>query len=297
MTAAKDRPRPGDLIGPLARPGVGARSWAGLLLVLLTAVGALGAMATGAALRQAQDLRERMADPVTVAVWASGLESADAAAGRASESLARVEGVKDVRLLEPDQADAGLARLMGVPAGHSDDVRLLVLDTTRDPGVVAGNAARALASAAVPARVDDHRWPGSPTLTAIAASVGAVLVIVALMAVLTGVISGWITRREISARAGQVDLLRLAGAGEGYIGRLFTARTLRLSLWAACLGAAAAAALAGLWVRVSPRLPAAPSLGLSRLDLAWPAPWILLVVLIAAATASLSARMALRRVR
>ncbi len=294
MTGRVARRRLGPLIGPLGRPGIGARSWAGLILIKIAALGALAAILAGAAVREAEGLRDRLGDPVTVAIWASGLESADAAAGRTEEILARVDGVTAVRSLDPTPQDAGIARLMGAAPDQARDARLLVLDTRRDPAAVAAAAAQALASGSIPARVDDHRWPASATTRTLAGAAGAAVLVFLGLALCLAATCVWITRREIAARPAQIDLLRLLGASEAAIARQFAGRTIRLALWAACLGAAAAMAAVGLWVRFARRLPLAPPVSLSHPDLVWPLFWVLATGLIALPAATLAARAGLR---
>src|SRR5579863_4733227 len=91
--------------GPILRSGSWARVATASVLVAVALAALVAVMADLAIARTAGGLAPRLAGDETVVVWSRGLESADAAAARASERLAGVAGVSSVRWLDPAPSD------------------------------------------------------------------------------------------------------------------------------------------------------------------------------------------------
>ena len=281
--------------GPILRSTPWARAGFGLILTVIAAIGVVVLILDAAALRTVDDLGPRLAGQATVVVWSHGLESADAAAARAGETIATVPGVRSVTPLDPASSDALFGRLLGPPSGVGDDQRLLAVDESRDQADLAAGLERALVAQGVPARVADHDWKSSaPARTA--AAVAAAGVFVPVVAVIAFAMAGaMVAGREMARAAGLMDVMRIAGASDGYLSGLVRGRVASLALtsalWAAAVGLIAAAAVA--------RTPVAEPLGgLTRADLISPWPLIVPCAWLAATTAGwLAARVGLRRRR
>ncbi len=267
--------------GPLLTPGSAWRLVAAALIAILTFTGALATIAGGVAARSSQALSERLRDDATVAVWGSGLESADAAAARAEEALGGATDVKSVRLLDPTPSDAMVARLMGAPAVDPAEFRLIALDTPPGAKLSAGNLRAALAGAGVAGRVDDHAWGDSPILRTAALAIGVAAVTLTLVMSLAAVAISQGMRRDMMARGRTVELLRLSGATDDFITRLFFGPMVWGSFWAASLGVAAAALAVAAWTRWGAGSPLDALRPVLRADIAWALPWPLLILAIA----------------
>jgi cell division transport system permease protein len=290
MSGAEARQKPGPILGPGGR----GRGLAILAIVLLTFAAALATIAAAAAARSAETLSARLGDDATIAVWGAGLESADAAAARAQEVLTGVPGVKSARALDPASGDALIAQLMGATAVNPDQVRLVAVDFASGAPVAAGRLVSALGASQIEAKVDDHSWPASPTLDAAAGAVGGGLILILLVLLGVGLAVSWAMKRDMAERHPLVELLRLSGAADPFIAKLFRGPVNWAAFWAASLGVAAAAVATGAWIRyggVSPLDALKPVL---RIDIAWALPWPLAVLAIAALGSWLAGRAALK---
>jgi hypothetical protein len=266
-----------------------------MALTLLAAVGVFVLIFDAAAVRTTWGLGPRLTGAATVIVWARGLESSDAAAARADEILRSAPGVAAVAPLDPDPSDQVVGLLLGVPRNDASDVRVLAIDSRASGAGFAGGLEQRLRDQGLPASVADHSWRQS------AAARTAILIVAAgvlapLAAVVGFVVVGaWEARRELTRARGAVELMRIAGAEDGYIVGLVRNRIAALSLtcalWAAAFGMMAAA--------MASRMGVAGALGgLKRIDLATPWPLLLLLAWLAGALGAwLSARGRLRASR
>ena len=88
----------------------------------------------------------RIGGDITVAVWARGLESPDAAGARAAEVIAATPGVTRVTALEPARTDLWLGALMGGKWVDKTAPRFLMVGSSRkdwaSPSNVAGRLRR-----------------------------------------------------------------------------------------------------------------------------------------------------------
>jgi cell division transport system permease protein len=231
--------RPAPLLPPRDQ---GGRLLAFVIAVLcfLAGLAEVGALASH---RAAEGWKNELIGSATVVVRPSGLESADAAAARAAEVLAGVNGVAEARALDPTQADAMITRFVG-PEGLPKDLpvpRLVAVEfKTRAPASVADLRAALLADG-VNATVEDHQlWTQEISRVAAFSKWGAVgLVLLIILAI--GAMIGWATRQTLEARRQVIEVLHLTGASDGFIGRLFADRFARIAVMAGTIGAAGAA--------------------------------------------------------
>ncbi|HEY2481874.1 MAG TPA: hypothetical protein VGI30_06730 [Caulobacteraceae bacterium] len=243
----------------------------GLTLTVLAAIGVVVLILDASAVRTVGAFGPRLAGQATVVVWSHGLESADAAAARAGEIIAGLPGVRSVTPLDPEGSDELVARLLGAPSQPDAEARLLAVDGA-GRGLAAG-LVRQLDAQGVPARVVDHDWKNSaPARTA--AAVVAAGVLIPVVAVVAFAIAGAMAAgREMARAAGAVEMMRIAGASDGYLTGLVRARVAGLALtsglWAAALGLVAA-------VGVAQTTLTEPLGGLTRADLISPWPVIVL---------------------
>jgi cell division transport system permease protein len=260
--------------GPILRSDPIARIGAAIALTVLAAIGVFVLIFDAAAVRTAWGLGPRLTGAATVIVRAHELESADAAAARAGEILSSAPGVATVSPLDPDPSDQIVALLLGVPRADASDVRLLAIGSHTSDAGFAGGLERRLRGQGLPASVADHSWRQSAAART-AILILAVGVLAPLAAVVGFVLVGaWEARREIARARGVVELMRVAGAEEGYVAGLVRNRVAALcltcALWAGVLGMIGAAAAS--------RMGLASALGgLVRADLV--TPWPLLLVL------------------
>ena len=261
------------------------------MLVLLASLGSIGAVA---AVRGAQAWRPLLAGSVTVAVGDRGLESADAAAARAAEVLARVPGVAGARILDPSDADMVIGGLIDPPVGGAGTPRLLAV--TFGPGAQAtsGDLRRALRREGVAAGLDDHgAWSGPVERAGllVLAAAGALM-----LAALAGMIavSALAARRALSGPSARIALMHRLGASDDLIAGAVQARMVPAVALAALVGAGIAAALV---LAAESRLgaPLAAMAPLDGVDIAAVLAWPVIAVLIGLIAARLAAASALRR--
>jgi len=292
MTAPPARPRAGPIVGP-GGPG---RTGAGVAIFLVSLVVAVATILTVAAGGDAREWSARLRDPITIAVWASGLESADAAAARAADVAGGVDGVRAVRTIDATPIDAVVARIMGAPTRDPAEIRLLSIDTAADASAVAARVEGALHAGGVPARIDDHSWRSSAGLHAAAAAIACAAALGLVAVLFIWLACGRLTRREMTTRQTTLELMRISGASDGFVTGLFARRTIVLAIAAAVLGTAAGAVIAGAWNHYGPASVFDALRPLARADLAWILPWPLVAGVIAALASHLAARSTLRAV-
>ncbi len=312
MSAQPTRTRPSRVRGmrldPPLLPGAASPSpWLALAIFLLSFLAALELVTVTGAVRAAVAWSPRFAGSITVAVSGAGLESAEAAAARASEIVARSPGVTRIVVLEPDPNDALVGLLEGLSGNSEEADPVRQLEATLGAGVnVKGAAAaisRDLRRENVSASIDDHGvWSGSIGRTALAAAVGAaglLLVLVVLIWAVAAASAGAAARR----RAGRTTLLLHLGATDDMI--LGPSRTGAVAATAlgAVTGAAAAAIVAAAaiwspeaanWLTSRTGAPIGAASGLDAWNLAAAAIWPGVAVLVALWGAGGAARARLR---
>lgn len=258
---------PPDSHGRLLRSSPWARAGAAFALTVLALISAFVCILDTAAVRAAGGLRSRLTGAATVVVWDHGLESADAAAARAAEIIARVPAVAGVRPLDPAPDDRLVARLVGAPAGA--DTRLLAVEASDGAQALPSRLGQALHAANLPARVTTRRGAGGRAVT-LAMAAGLLLPLLALVAFAFVCVRE--ARREAVRASGLLELIHISGASDGYLTDLIRGRVGALALVCVLWGASGAMAAAAL---VS-RLGIASAFGApSRHDLASPWPLVL----------------------
>jgi hypothetical protein len=153
---------------------------------------------------------------VAVVVWGRGLESADAAAARATEVLQGYFGADRVEPLDPDPRDPLLAKQAGAPADARAAARLIAVSK---PGATAGVNAILAANAIAGAAGEQVAARQRQQLIVVAIAAGAVLTLVAI-----ALIALWVVRAELKANASAVDLMLQFGASRGRIARMAQGR-------------------------------------------------------------------------
>jgi cell division transport system permease protein len=263
------------------------------VLAFLACLAAIGAIASE---RAAEGWKDQLVGSATVVVRASGLESADAAAARAAETLAGVRGVAEARALDKARGEALVARFIGPDALPPDlpIPRLVAVEfKTHAPASVA-DLRRALEADGLDATVEDHSLWTAQIMRTGALARWAALGIFAVIAAAAGAVVAFATRQGLEARRDLVEILHYSGATDGFIARMFQARFARMAAFAGAAGGAlAAAAAAGLHLfgagqSVSAILP------VNWTDLAAVLPCPFIAALIAAVTARLTAEAALK---
>jgi hypothetical protein len=268
--------------GPLLRGNPWARILPAVLLAAFACLGALAVSFDVAMLRAGQDLPARLGGGATVVVWGHGLESADAAQARAAEALAAVPGAAPITSLDPAASDRLVARALGAP--DSAEARLLTVSGGSAQALQQTLAAQDIAGAAV-----DRSWRSAGgARKALALVAAGVLAPVGVLLMFMGT-CGMEASREMRASRDSIELMRGAGAFDGYVAGLVRARVASLALTAGLWGAAGAMIAAAL---LSKRGLADLVGGLARIDVLWP--WAVLVA-VAWALGTLAAGSAARR--
>lgn len=256
--------RPGPLLARGARRGGSLFA----VMVVLSVAASLMLIGVAAAGRAGEAWRGRLVGSATVVVRATGLESADAAAARATEALQAMTGVARAWPLDAAPSDRWIARLADPDSPLGGEPRLVAVAFKPASAAGAAEISRALRADGLDARVDDHGPCTSPVLRAAGL---AGLVAAALMAALMvslAALARVATRRRLAAQREIVDLLRLAGARDGFIGRLFWTRAAAAAALAGAIGAVVAMVAAAAWRLWRPG--SAPSLGADFAAAAWP---------------------------
>ncbi|HEY1447092.1 MAG TPA: hypothetical protein VGF33_01015 [Caulobacteraceae bacterium] len=281
--------------GPILHSDSLARVGPAAILTLLAVIGVLALIFDAAIVRTAWGLGPRLAGAATVIVWSHGLESSDAAAARAGEILSSAPEVAAVSPLDPAPSDRLIGQFLGAPQDAAFDVRLLAIDSRAGDADLAARLEQKLRDHGLAARVADHSWRRNTTArTAILIAAAGLLAPLAVVAGF-GLAGAWEARSEMARARAAVELMRVSGAGEGFVAGLVRDRVAALALtcalWAAALGVMAAAA-ASRWGLVGP-------LGsLTRADLLTPWPLLLVLAWLAGALGAwLGARGRLRAAR
>ena len=202
------------------------------------------------------------------------------AAGETDRALAwlrRVDGVAAATLVPEEELDQAVEPWLGSGATKTAVPLPRLIDVTFNPGALPDLAAmRARLAELVPgARVEDVSAMGGPDgrdarfVRALAAGTGLVLVLGLLATVAV------VTRMSLRQHGDTVDLLRLMGAGDAYVGRQFEQHALAAALRGSIVGFPAAILLLLAYMAIGRLVPGlgAPVLGLRPLD------WILLLVI------------------
>lgn len=228
----------------LLPPAAAGEPWLMTVIAVLCFLACLAAVAGSAADRAAQGWARQLGAEATVQVRPRVGESGAAAAARAAETLAGVEGVEEAAALDRKAAEDLLRPWLGDAV--LPDLPLPFLVTVRlDPEAPAGalTLSRALAEAGLDASVDDHSlWRGEVERSArlIALLAGAAFLAVALAA---GAAIAYATRAGLAAGRSTIETLSLNGATDARIAGLFMRRFGLMALAAGAIGAALAGVL------------------------------------------------------
>lgn len=263
-----------------------ARRASGVAIGLTGLLACLAIVCAAAADRGASGWTAEVARELTIVVRPRVDETGPAAAARAAEAAAGVDGVTEARALDRAEAEALLRPW--VREADLADLPLPMLVVARlDPETPAGALTlnRALAEAGLDAEVDDAGPWGAEAARAAA---GVRALALALAAAALGVLAALAWARAAAAVAGMSrDVAVLQGLGAD------PARLRRLTLSAILpfVGAAATAgALAGVLFTTAWKLVASGGQAESALPIAWGdlglAPAVVLVALLAAALSS-----------
>lgn len=292
--------------GPSLLPGAASPSpWLALAIFVLSVVAGLELVAATAAIRTAIAWSPRLAGSATVAVSGGGLESAEAAAARATEILARSPGVARISVLDLDPADTLAGRIMGLAgaAPGGEPPRLLATTFAGGEGASAAALAQNLRRENVVAAVDDHGvWTGPLERAAVVAAAGAAGLLLAMI-VLVWALAAASAGAAVRRRADRVSLLLHLGATDGVILGPFRARAVGGAAVGALIGTGVAVALAAAaiwspavadWInsQIAAQIGIGP--GLDAWDLASAAIWLPVAVVIAAWAAGGAAKARLR---
>ncbi|WP_395651200.1 cell division protein FtsX [Brevundimonas sp.] len=274
--------------GLLPRDAAG-ESWLAAVIAVLCFMACLAAVGAMAADRAARGWAGELRAEATVQVRPRVGETGPAAAARAAETLAGVDGVEEAVAMDRKTAEdllrpwLGEAALPDLPLPFLVTVRL-----DRDAPASAVVLSRALAQAGLDASVDDHSlWrgevEGAANLITALALAGFLLTAGAAGAAIV-----YATRAGMKAQSAVIETLSLSGATERGIAWLFQRRFGLLAAGAGLVGAGAAAALvAGL------RALGGEGGLTAALPLAWSdALWLSPCPLLAATVALVAARIA-----
>lgn len=256
--------------GLLPRDAAG-ETWLAAVIAVLCFMACLASVGAAAADRAAHGWARQLRTEATVQVRPRVGETGAAAAGRAAETLAGVDGVEEAEAMDRKTAEELLRPWLGEAV--LPDLPLPFLVTVRlDPEAPASAVvlSRALAEAGLDASVDDHAlWSGEVEQSAgliTALALAAFL----LIAAAAGAAIVYATRAGMKAQASVIETLRLSGATEAGVAWLFQRRFGLLAAGAGLAGALAAAVL------VAALRALGGDGGLSRaLPLAWSDLWLL----------------------
>lgn len=263
------------------------------VLCFLACLTALGVIAAD---RAAGGWANQLTGEATVIVRARGGETPDAAAARAAEVLAGVQGVAEARALEREKAYELVRPWLGDSADLEDlpVPRLVAVTLEREQPATADQLNAALSAQGLDTVVDDHsiwikdirraarvvRWTGSGVFLLIALAAAAVV--------------AFATRAGLAARKDVVEVLHLTGAEDGCIAALFQLRFARIAAVSGALGAAAAAALGATLRLIGGGEGITPALPIAWLDLLAVLPCPLIAAAVAAVAARLTATALIR---
>lgn len=281
--------------GLLPRDAAGER-WLGVVIAVLCFLACLAGVGAVAADRAAHGWTRELGAEATVQVRPRVGETGAAAAARAAETLAGVNGVSEAEAMTRETAEnllrpwMGEAVLADLPLPHLVTVRL-------DPGAPASalTLGRALAEAGLDATVDDHSlWRGEVERSAM------IITLLALAAFLTTALAAsaailYAVRAGIEARAAVIETLSLSGATDASIAWLFQRRYLILSLVSGAAGTVAAVGLLALARVLGGADGLTPALPVTWTDIAMLSPCPLVAATVALVAARFGAGRALAR--
>jgi cell division transport system permease protein len=229
--------------GLLPRDPGGERSL-GALIAILCFLACLAAVGTLAADRASHGWARALRAEATVQVRPRVGETGPAAAARAAETLAGVDGVEEAQAMDRKTAEALLRPWMGEAV--LGDLPIPFLVTVRlEPASPAGalSLSRALAEAGIDATVDDHSlWRGEVERSAGVISLLALAAFLAT-AFAAGAAIAYATRAGLETRRGVIETLSLSGATDAGVIWLFQRRFGLLAGVAGAIGAGVAIAL------------------------------------------------------
>ncbi|MDB5420733.1 MAG: cell division protein [Brevundimonas sp.] len=232
--------------GLLPRDAAG-ETWLAAVIAVLCFMACLACVGAVAADRAAHGWARQLRAEATVQIRPRVGETGPAAAGRAAETLASVDGVEEAVAMDRKTAEDLLRPWLGEAV--LPDLPLPFLVTVRlDPEAPASAVvlSRALAEAGLDASVDDHSlWRGEVERSAgliTALAIAAFL----LIAAAAGAAIVYATRAGMKAQAAVIETLSLSGATESGIAWLFQRRFGLLAAGAGLAGAVSAAVLIGL---------------------------------------------------
>ena len=261
------------------------------VVAVLCFLACLTAMGVIAGDRAARGWTEQLTGEATVIVRPRGGETPDAAAVRATETLAGTAGVAEARALEPAKAYDLIRPWLGDISDLEDlpVPRLVAVTLDRKHPADAKQLNAALKAQGIDATVDDHsiwmkdirragrlvRWLGAGVFILIAAAAAAVV--------------AFATRAGLASRRDVVEVLHMSGAEDGYIARLFQIRFARLAALAGGIGAIAAGLLVAILRIAGGGQGLTPALPLAWSDILAVVPCPLLAAGVAAGVAQFTA--------
>lgn len=255
------------------------------VLCFLACVTALGVIAAD---RAARGWANQLTEEATVIVRPRPGETPDSAAARAAEVLAAVNGVTEVRALEPQKAYELVRPWLGDVADVEDlpVPRLVAVGLERRMPASAKALEAALKAQNVDAIVDDHSlWLSDVRRAAgIARGMGAVVFL--LIAGAAAAVVAFATRAGLAAQRDVVEVLHLSGAEDSFIARLFQLRFARVAAVAGLIGAGGAILAGGILRLLGGSQGLTPALPIAWSDLLA----VLPCPLLAAGVAALAAR-------
>lgn len=280
--------RPGPL---LPRSEARSLSLAAVIAVLCLLAG-LAALAAVAGNRAAEGWAREIRGEATVQVSPGPGETGAAAAARAAEALAGLEGVEEAAALEREQAEAllrpwlGEAILPDLPIPHLVTVRL-----NPEAPATAEQLRRALAEEGLQASVDDHSVWLSDVSTAARTVTALAVGVFLLTAGAAGAAVVFATSAGLQAHRRLVEVLSLNGATDDFIAGTFQRRFAFLAGVAGLVGALAAALVGAILLLIGGGEGLTPALPLRWSDLLIVSP----TPLLAASLAALAARFTILR--
>jgi len=231
--------------GLLPRDAGGERSL-GALIAVLCFLACLAAVGTLAADRASHGWARALRAEATVQVRPRVGETGPAAAARAAETLAGVNGVEEAEAMDRETAQALLRPWMGEAV--LNDLPIPFLVTVRLEASAPASAlslSRALAEAGIDATVDDHSlWRGEVERSAGVISLLALAAFLAT-AFAAGAAIAYATRAGLDARRDVIETLSLSGATDAGIVWMFQRRFGLLAGAAGAVGATVAILLIG----------------------------------------------------
>ena len=261
------------------------------VVAVLCFLACLTAMGVIAGDRAARGWTDQLTGEATVIVRPRGGETPDAAAIRATETLAGTPGVAEARALEPAKAYDLIRPWLGDISDLEDlpAPRLVAVTLDRKHPADAKGLNAALKAQGVDATVDDHsiwikdirnagrlvRWLGAGVFVLIAAAAAAVV--------------AFATRAGLASRRDVVEVLHMSGAEDDYIARLFQIRFARLAALAGGVGAVAAGVLVAVLRIAGGGQGLTPALPLAWSDILAVVPCPLLAAAVAAGVAQFTA--------